>query len=170
MLVLGVATLLLFLDQWNILRYDIGAISGSFQCWFICNNDGQSRFRPSVSSGSVHHYSSSFLLLDSNGNDIYFYSNPYVLLRRVSWLAIEETFHLWRVAKLPWRCRAINVSSWAQLFEGRLALYPGLNLTSVSFSFVQKHFLGQFSRIFIEHRIINLLAKRIKLNLLYKLS
>ena len=32
------------------------------------------------------------------------------------------------------------------------------------------HFLGQFSVIFIEHRISNLLTKRIKLNLLYKLS
>ena len=31
---------------------------------------------------------------------------------------------------------------WAQLFEGRLALNPGLNLTQVSFSSVQKHFLG----------------------------
>ena len=30
----------------------------------------------------------------------------------------------------------------AQLFEGRLALNSGLNLTMVSFSFVQKHFLG----------------------------
>ena len=30
----------------------------------------------------------------------------------------------------------------AQLFEGRLALNPGLNLTWVSFSCVQKHFLG----------------------------
>ena len=29
----------------------------------------------------------------------------------------------------------------AQLFEGRLALNPGLNLTQVSFSCVQKHFL-----------------------------
>ena len=49
-------------------------------------------------------------------------------------------------------------------------LNPGLNLTRVSFSFVQKHFLGQFSLILIEHRIINLLTKRIELNLLYKLS
>ena len=31
---------------------------------------------------------------------------------------------------------------WAQLFEGRLALNPGLNLTLVSFSCVQKQFLG----------------------------
>ena len=31
---------------------------------------------------------------------------------------------------------------WAQLFEGRLALNPGLNLTWFSVSFVQKHFLG----------------------------
>ena len=30
----------------------------------------------------------------------------------------------------------------AQLFEGRLALNPGLNLTQVSFSCVQKHLLG----------------------------
>ena len=30
----------------------------------------------------------------------------------------------------------------AQLFERRLAFNPGLNLTQVSFSFVQKHFLG----------------------------
>ena len=43
-------------------------------------------------------------------------------------------------------------------------------LTRVSFSFAQKHFLGQFSLIFIEHRIINLLTKRIEQNLLYKLS
>ena len=63
-----------------------------------------------------------------------------------------------------------GTNSRAQLLEGRLALNPGLNLTRVSFSFVQKHFLGQFYVIFIEHRIINLLTKRIKLNLLYKLS
>ena len=31
---------------------------------------------------------------------------------------------------------------WAQLFEGRLALNPRLNLTRVSFYCVQKHFLG----------------------------
>ena len=30
----------------------------------------------------------------------------------------------------------------AQLFEGGLALNPGLNLTRVSFSCVLKHFLG----------------------------
>ena len=58
----------------------------------------------------------------------------------------------------------------AQLFEGWLSLNPELNLTRVSFSFVQKHFLGQFSLICIAHRIINLLTKRIKLTLLYKLS
>ena len=31
---------------------------------------------------------------------------------------------------------------WAQLFEGRLTLNPGLNLTEISFSFVQKNFFG----------------------------
>ena len=33
------------------------------------------------------------------------------------------------------------LASWAQLFEGRLALNPELNLTGVSFSCVLKHFL-----------------------------
>ena len=36
----------------------------------------------------------------------------------------------------------IVLITWAQLFEGRLALNPELNLTLVSFSCVQKHFLG----------------------------
>ena len=31
---------------------------------------------------------------------------------------------------------------WAQLFEGQLALNLGLKLTLISFSCVQKHFLG----------------------------
>ena len=35
-----------------------------------------------------------------------------------------------------------TIISWAQLLEGGLALNPGLNLTRVSFSCVQKHFLG----------------------------
>ena len=35
-----------------------------------------------------------------------------------------------------------SLYNWAQLFEGRLALNPELNLTLVSFSSVQKHFLG----------------------------
>ena len=51
-----------------------------------------------------------------------------------------------------------GTNSRVQLLEGRLVLNPGLNLTRVSFSFVQKHFLGQFDK------------KRSKLNLLYKLS
>ena len=36
----------------------------------------------------------------------------------------------------------IRLATWAQLFEGRLTLNPELNLTRVSFSFVQKNFLG----------------------------
>ena len=63
--------------------------------------------------------------------------------------------------KVPW-------NSEPSCSKAGSALHPGLNLTWVSFFFVQKHFLGQFSRIFIEHRITNLLSKRIKLNLLYK--
>ena len=38
--------------------------------------------------------------------------------------------------------RKWSLHFWAQLFEGRLALNRGLNLTRVSFSYVQKHFRG----------------------------
>ena len=84
------------------------------------------------------------------------------------------------ISSMYWKLRKGNyfycnqtsavLSTYAQLFEGRLGLNPKLNLTWVSFSFVQKHFLGQFSLIFIGHRINNLLTKRTKLNLLYNLS
>ena len=37
---------------------------------------------------------------------------------------------------------AVETPYRAQLFEDRLALNPGLNLTRVSFSYAQKHFLG----------------------------
>ena len=50
----------------------------------------------------------------------------------------------------------------AQLFEGRL--------TRVSFSFDKKHFLGLLSLLFLRTSIINLLTKKIKLKLLFKLS
>ena len=45
---------------------------------------------------------------------------------------------------------------WSQLFKGRFIITrnPG------SFYFFQKHFLGEFSLIFIEHRIINFLTKK----------
>ena len=48
------------------------------------------------------------------------------------------------------------LASRAQLFEGRLALNPGLTLTLVSFSCAQKHFLGEFYLLFLELPIINL--------------
>ena len=47
------------------------------------------------------------------------------------------------------------MESRAQLFEGRLALIEGQILTWVSFSFVQKHFPGEFSLPFLEHPMIN---------------
>ena len=47
------------------------------------------------------------------------------------------------------------MESRAQLFEGPLALIQGQILTWVSFSFVQKHFPGEFSLSFLEHPIIN---------------
>ena len=60
----------------------------------------------------------------------------------------------------------MKINTWVQLFEGQLALNRGLNLTGF-----QKHFcLIIFSVIFRDHSIINLLTKRLKLNLLFKLS
>ena len=56
------------------------------------------------------------------------------------------------------------------MFEGRLGVNPGLNLILFSFSCVQKHFLGQFSPSFLELPIINLYTKRIKTEILFKLS
>ena len=49
---------------------------------------------------------------------------------------------------------------FVQLFEGRLALNPGLNLNQVSFSCVQKL---KFSLVFLELPIINLQTKKLKL-------
>ena len=62
------------------------------------------------------------------------------------------------------------LASRAQLFEGRLALNPRLILTLVSFSCAQKHFLGEFYLLFLELPIINLQTKRIKTEMLFKLS
>ena len=46
------------------------------------------------------------------------------------------------VCVLHWPISNSLLNTRAQLFEGRLALNPGLNLTRISFSCVQKHFLG----------------------------
>ena len=48
-------------------------------------------------------------------------------------------------------------ATWAQLFEGRLALNPGLNLTQVSCSLVRKHSRIIFSVIFNEsnHQLVD---------------
>ena len=75
---------------------------------------------------------------------------------------------VWKRANSSFKCSFTLSSSRAQLFEDRLALTPRLNLTGVSFFVVQKHFLGQFSLLF--YPIINLLTKRIKLNLLFNPS
>ena len=68
----------------------------------------------------------------------------------------EIVTHLAKALVLPLITFRVVLSSWAQLFEGRLAFNLGLNLTRVSLSCVQKHFLGQFSLLFLELPIINL--------------
>ena len=51
------------------------------------------------------------------------------------------------------------LSNRAQLFKEWLALNPGLNSTRVSFSFVQKHFHGQFSLLCSRASNLNLQTK-----------
>ena len=51
---------------------------------------------------------------------------------------------------------SLREKSRDQLFEGRLGLNPGLDITRLSFSCVQKHFLGQSSLLFLVLPIINL--------------
>ena len=75
-----------------------------------------------------------------------------------------------KVSNLTYSKNYGNLFFWAQLFEGRLALTQGYILTRVSFFHRQKHFLGQFSLIFLDQPIIKLYTKRIKLNFLCKLS
>ena len=58
----------------------------------------------------------------------------------------------------------------AQLFEGRLALNPGLNLTRFLSHLFKRIFSDNFLCYFEKHPIINLLTKRIEVNLLFKLS
>ena len=82
----------------------------------------------------------------------------------------EIVTHLAKALVLPLITFRVVLSSWAQLFDGRLAFNLGLNLTRVSLSCVQKHFLGQFSLLFLELPIINLLTKRIKTEMLFKLT
>ena len=55
---------------------------------------------------------------------------------------------------------AVETPYRAQLFEDRLALNPGLNLTWVSFSYAQKHFHGQFSLLFLRVSNHQLLDKK----------
>ena len=59
--------------------------------------------------------------------------------------------------------------SWAQLFEGRLALTQGQILIWVSLFLYSKAFLGKFSMSFLKHQIVILQTKRIRLNFLLKL-
>ena len=76
-----------------------------------------------------------------------------------------ELISLFKNGSIPCLLRDANeqhsafiVKIWAQLFEGGLALKPGLNLTWDSFSFVQKHFLRQFSLLFLRasnHQLVD---------------
>ena len=54
-----------------------------------------------------------------------------------SWCVLKYLVHRWGP-----RTRILALSCRDELFKARLVLNPGLNLTQVSFSCVQKHFLG----------------------------
>ena len=100
------------------------------------------------------------------------FNEPYILCKISSFLK--------RISPKPFDISRSNFQRYlklicsfniqAELFEGRLVLNPGLNLTRVSFLLFKSIFLDNFLFCFWEHLIINLLTKRIKLNLLFKLS
>ena len=64
------------------------------------------------------------------------------------------------VRKLHYSVWEVHLNFNDQLFKGRLALNPGLNLTTVSFSSVQKHFLGYFSPLFLRAFNLELVDKK----------
>ena len=68
-----------------------------------------------------------------------------------------ETYHILIFFEILARTiSSAFLSNRAQLLKGRLALNPGLNLTRVSFSFVQKHFHGQLSLLSLRASNLNL--------------
>ena len=68
-----------------------------------------------------------------------------------------ETYHILIFLEILARTiSSASLSNRAQLLKGRLALNPGLNLTRVSFSFVQKHFHGQLSLLSLRASNLNL--------------
>ena len=106
------------------------------------------------------------------------YSMQQILINQLqlSLSANEQRFHLYVRAvqfvqkghELPYSRKQFELR--AQLFEGGLALTPGLNLILIYFSCIQKHFLEQFFLLFLELPIINWQTKRIKTEMLFKIS
>ena len=78
-------------------------------------------------------------------------------------MQMEVLDHLvpYHPSKEFWNYSRINRQvPWAQLFGGRLTLNPGLDSTWVSFSFGPKHFLGQFSLLFLRASNYQLVDKK----------
>ena len=66
--------------------------------------------------------------------------------------------HPMYIMYFPFKFQSFSLKCRARLFEGRLALNPGIILTRVSFSFVQKHFLRLFSLLLLRgsnHQLVD---------------
>ena len=72
-------------------------------------------------------------------------SLPIALFKSV--LLLSSIVNYW-LCQTGVECQPRGKKPWARLFEGRLTLNLGLNLTRVSFSCAQKHFLGSFLRYY----------------------
>ena len=74
-------------------------------------------------------------IMDINGSEVSIKTKPLLAsLPLRGQVTSHTTVHMWLYSSRQ------RMMPWAQLFKGRLALNPGLNLTEVS-SFVQKNFL-----------------------------
>ena len=89
--------------------------------------------------GAVHAWcagTSAWVLVQNGGT---WYVTVYILVTP----AIFKLSREYKIMDFPrTNINSMKTETWTQLFDGRLALNPGLNLTLVSFSCVQKHFLG----------------------------
>ena len=123
-------------------------------CWVFSNNFTVLLF--------LHRYKTwancviTISVINTVALNCYFYRPIYFLLEIYRKPTVKDKWFLSKVS-LFWDLSlflfflvpSANLKSWAQLFEGWLALTQGSPLTGVCFSFVQKHFSGKFSRIFL---------------------
>ena len=130
-------------SEWYATRSSLPSAANSWtEVWHGSNKTNRSECCWSINNQQSGVWSLSSVLVDSllSGKEIMKYYKKYITLF-LSWELLLSFIFCYCVVN----CFIPLISSIlirAQLFEDRLALNPGLNLTWVSFSYAQKHFLG----------------------------